>query len=230
MGIISWLSQFDMDFFLTINRANSPYFDAFFSLFTSREIWYPFYLVLIVLFVRRYKKHSIPLILLVLLAILLADQSSNLLKNTIERLRPSHEPLLGQQVHLTFVGAGGNYGFPSGHATNAFALLVFIGHLFRRRDIVLIMSAWALLTIYSRIYVGVHYPFDVLCGSILGALIGWGAYRFLVFADIRFLRKEILKNSNWKPKQYSSLLLAMAIIFLTIIVVSYLMLKYKIIN
>lgn len=230
MAFFEWINHADIAFFLWLNGQHKPFLDGFYSLFTSKELWFPFYLVLLLLFIKKYRRQAFWVILLLVIAIVLADQFSNLFKHGIERLRPSHEPALAGKVHNTFVGRGGQFGFVSGHAANAFALTVFLGKLVRRRAVWLLMVAWALLTVYSRIYVGVHYPLDVICGGTMGTLIGWGMYRLLILLDTRFFRKEISKNNHWTSKQYMVIVWALLMITVTATVVSYLLLKYHLIS
>jgi undecaprenyl-diphosphatase len=228
MALLNWLNDIDTQIFLGINGMHSRFFDAFFSLFTSKEIWFPFYLLLIILFYMKYGRKATAIVLILALAIVASDQLAGLIKILSQRFRPSHEPMLASRVHLTFVGAGGDYGFVSSHAANAFALAVFTWKLMGHRRVFVSLLFWALLTAYSRIYVGVHYPFDVLVGSLIGCLIGWGAFRYLKYHDIRFMRRQLFKNNNWKTTQTSLIPLVLGFIIVTLLVVAFLMLKYKI--
>lgn len=119
------------------------------------------------------------------LVIILSDQISvNFFKEIFLRLRPCHNPEISNLVH-TVDGCGGQYGFVSSHASNTFALAVFLGLIFKKHLSYLlhIMLVWAAIVSYSRIYVGVHYPADILCGALLGVLIAYVFWKLLQFTN-----------------------------------------------
>jgi undecaprenyl-diphosphatase len=112
-----------------------------------------------------------------ILAYAISEQVSvHLFKEVFMRLRPCHEPELAGQVRLVTHGCGGQYGFVSTHATNSFNLAVLSALLIKRKWFTISVFAWAILVSYSRVYVGVHYPGDILGGAILGGLIGTSVY------------------------------------------------------
>ena len=134
------------------------------------------YLLIIFFMVRRYKMRGILMLLFLILAITLCDQTaSGLLKNTVQRLRPSHDPALAGLVHLSKAGPGGMYGFASSHAANVFGLAAFLWFALDEKFKLLKywLFGWAILVSYSRIYNGVHYPGDVLAGSFIGMAYGY---------------------------------------------------------
>jgi len=113
------------------------------------------------------------IVVLAVVMILVSDQLSNLAKDTFQRLRPSHEP--GLMVHLVNAYKGGDYGFYSAHATNNFSIAVLLIVLAGKRFkwIWMIALSYALIISYTRIYLGVHFPGDIIGGAIMGSLIGY---------------------------------------------------------
>ena len=180
------LEQFDQDLLLAINSRHTPFFDSFFFILSDKMVWIPFYLLLLFLVIRNYKSKSWLILLLTALLILVSDQfASGLVKNLFMRYRPSHNLLIGNKLHLVNGYCGGQYGFISSHASNTFALATFIGLLFKdkwpRLSIVLI--AWASIVSFSRIYLGVHYPADVIGGGLAGLTFGWIFYKLYIAID-----------------------------------------------
>lgn len=124
------------------------------------------------------------------LVILIGDRSSVLLfKDVFERLRPNHNPMLEDALHyVNGSGGAGKFGFVSSHATNSFALAVFSSLLLKSKFkfIVAAMLFWAVLVSYSRVYVGVHFPADLLGGALLGTLVGVFVFWLMKMANQKF--------------------------------------------
>ena len=141
--------------------------------FTKSLVWIPLYLIFFYLVIRQYKWKTILVVVAAALMILVSDQLANLAKETFQRLRPSNEP--GLAVHLVNAYKGGLYGFYSSHASNTFAIAVFMIMLTGKRYkwLWIIALPLAMLMSYTRIYLGVHFPGDILTGIIMGSLIGY---------------------------------------------------------
>jgi undecaprenyl-diphosphatase len=158
--------------------------DHVMTLFTFTPTWLLFYGVTLYVIIRKYGRKSVPIILSLALIILLSDQIAGLIKHSVMRLRPSNDPQLASVVHV-FFEKGGLYGFVSAHAANAFSFATFSALLFRSRGYLWFIIPWACLISYTRIYLGVHYPGDILGGMVLGSLVGWLVYKLLVFIECR---------------------------------------------
>jgi len=177
--MIDALNQVDQQLFLRLNGPVSPFIDQLMFAISGRLEWMPLYAILLVFIIRKYRWNSIWILVAVVVLITLSDQLANVLKDGVKRFRPCKDPDIGHLVHTVNNYCRSSYGFVSGHAANSFALATHISLLFPRRWIITAMVFWAVLVSYSRIYLGVHYPGDVLGGWILGALIAFVLYLFL---------------------------------------------------
>ena len=180
------LNDLDSQLLLAINGLHNPYFDTFMYAYSGKWIWIPMYAALVyVLFRNLSWRVALACLVGVALTITFADQiGASVIRPWVERLRPANlENPLSASVHIVNGYRGGSYGFPSCHAANTFGLTFYLMFLIRRRGFTLFMCAWALLTCYSRSYLGVHYPGDLLAGALLGlcgAALMYGLFRWLV--------------------------------------------------
>ena len=173
--MMEFLKSLDTDLFLALNGWHNSFFDPIMYWLSDKLIWIPMYLFIIFLIFRKYKMQGVLTLLFIAATIALCDQTaSGLLKNTVQRLRPSHDPAIMNLVHLSKAGAGGLYGFASSHAANVFGLATFLWLVFDDKFKMLKywMFIWAAMVAYSRIYNGVHYPGDVIAGIVIGMI--WG--------------------------------------------------------
>ena len=176
MNFIEQLKKFDVELFLYINGKHNAFFDFMMYWFSDRLIWIPFYLLLLILIAKNFtKKETLLMLVFVAVLITFSDQlSAHLLKNFFHRLRPCHNEQLKKLIHLVS-DCGGQYGFVSSHATNSFALAIYLSFTARKKIAWLkfMLIPWAILVSYSRIYCGVHYPADIFCGALLGISLGY---------------------------------------------------------
>jgi undecaprenyl-diphosphatase len=190
------LERFDQQLFLFINSSNSPFFDQVMYTLSGKLIWVPLYLAILVFMGIKYKRKFLIILIFIILAATLADQSSVIVKNIVHRLRPCHEPSLTGLVHLVNGECGGIFGFVSSHATNSFDVALISLMFIKKRWYTISIILWASVIGYSRIYLGVHYPLDVICGSLLGSFIGWSIYSLYVLTDNRILINKPYFNSS----------------------------------
>ena len=184
------MNAIDSQLFLWLNGLHADWLDTVMVSITGMWAWIPLYILLAVLVIRQYGWKSVWVFLAVGLVILCSDQlSAHVCKPLFHRLRPCFNPELEGMVYLPKGLPGGRYGFVSSHAANTFAVAAFLTPMLRTtwRWIGWVLYGWALLSSYSRIYVGVHYPGDIVAGAVLGILIG------LAFALL--VRRLVFKNN-----------------------------------
>lgn len=191
--MLDFLIDLDKSVLLFCNTAHTAWLDQFNWMITAR--WFNIFVALPLLFIMlhaiaRCKKQGVVETILIVvalaLAVLLADQiASSVFKPLFQRLRPSHDPSMS--VVLVNDYRGGRFGFVSSHAANTFAAAVFLIRLFRNRYFACSILLWACSVSYSRIYLGVHFPGDILCGALLGIFVGYFIYSLYQRLRLRIL-------------------------------------------
>jgi len=188
--MLDFLLELDTKLFLFLNGLNTPFWDVVMYQVSEKEFWYPFYGILIVVMVWRYKWNAIATLLFIALLITLSDQLSvKAFKEVFERYRPTHNPEIKDIVHTVRGYRGGDFGFVSSHAANTFAMAYFTSRLFTNRYYTWCIFIWAALVSYSRIYLGVHYPLDILGGALLGIALGYLVFLLYYRLGKRYLRQ-----------------------------------------
>jgi undecaprenyl-diphosphatase len=197
--------EYERDAFFLLNGSEFPFWDRFMWLYTGKVVWLPLLILIVIIFV--YKKNWREYVLLlatIALVIALCDQfASHFCKPFFSRFRPTHHPAFMDQVKTVFGYRGGNYGFISSHAANAFGFAMFMSLLFRYRIFTVAIFLWAVGTSYSRIYLGVHFISDIVFGAISGFLYGYGGYVFYAWARKRLVADRTGSESSSPAGLYS---------------------------
>lgn len=183
--MLEQLLQYDKDLFLFLNGLGTETWDGFWMFMTDTKSSFPLYVLLLYLSYKSFGwKRTGVILVAVALLITCTDQLSNFFKYGIGRLRPCHDPEVSSVMRLVKSYCGGQFGYFSAHAANSFGPAIFFSILFRNRVryIGLVLMVWACIVAYSRIYIGVHYPLDVVTGALVGTLFGWLWAKLAIFA------------------------------------------------
>ena len=185
---IQRLIDIDKQVMLALNGSDSLYMDGVMKIFTTTSVWIPVAAVLLFIVLKNNTpRGSLLTVLAVALTILACDQiSSGLIKPIVARLRPSHDPSFMHLIDTLNGYRSGSYSFTSSHACNSFGIFTIIALIIRNRALSLSLLLWACINSFSRIYLGVHYPGDILCGAIVGIVIG-----SIIFLIYHIVKKKI---------------------------------------
>ena len=208
------LIHFDKQLLLWFNGSDSLMLNSLIMTLTNAKTWIPLYLALFFVVVRT--NRNVRDVLLILAAagvcVLLAGTiDDTLVKPSVARWRPTHDPEIGSLIDTVNDYRGGHYGFFSAHASNTFSIAVFFSLLMRQRLFTLFMVTWSLTNCYTRLYLGVHYPGDILVGLLWGGLVGCGVYSLY--------RYVLRRTPTQKPPAYTLqlCLVPIAVLCLTVV-------------
>ena len=171
----------DSDILLWINGHHAAWLDEVMWTASQAKTWLWLYIALVILLIKRYRSWK-PVLLAVAaigVAVGLSDWiCSGVLKEAVGRLRPTHEPGI-DPVHLVKGYTGGLYGFCSSHAANTMSVALLFSLIYQDSRATVGLMTWVALNCYSRMYLGVHYPTDIVCGLVIGALWAWVLWQAL---------------------------------------------------
>lgn len=187
--MLDQLFQLDKEFFIYLNGLGTPKWDFFWQFVSNKFSAIPLYLFLLILsFLKLGLRRTMGLVLTVIILTTVSDQLSNFFKYGVERLRPCHDPEVAPFMRLVKSYCGGKFGYFSAHASNTFAIAIFFCSILSSsfKYIGWPLIVWAAIVAYSRIYIGVHFPFDVLTGALIGSFLGWLFAKLYIFALRKF--------------------------------------------
>jgi len=187
--MIDSLIQLDRSLFLFLNGLHCDFLDPVMIFITGDFVWTPLYILIIFFFFWRGNwRWGLLALAAVLLTFALTDQLSvHLFKNTIQRIRPCHEPAL-MGIMYSLENCGGQFSFISSHAANTFGLAAISSLLFGQKWYGWCIFSWAAIVSYSRIYVGKHYPLDIICGALFGLLTGYVIWKLFQLIKIKYTK------------------------------------------
>ena len=184
--MLELLKNIDTQLFIFLNGINSPFWDKIMWWISETTSWIPLYLIIVIYIIYKFRWKAAISLVFIAIAVTLADQISvHGFKEVFQRLRPCHTTELTDIVHLVKNKCGGKYGFVSSHAANTFAVAIFLSRLIKNKNFSIFIFTWATIVSYSRIYLGVHFPLDILAGALLGSVIGYSVYLLHNFALLK---------------------------------------------
>lgn len=175
----SRILDLDKYMLLSLNGSDSLFWDGCMTVYTSMAVWMPLALTLLYVLLKNnnIRDFFLLIVLIAIVATLTDTISSGICKPFFARWRPTHDPMLMYAVDVVNETRGGRFGFTSSHAANSFGIATFVMLLIRHRALSTSLVIWASLNAFTRIYLGLHYPGDILAGMLIGIIVGWGAYR-----------------------------------------------------
>lgn len=221
---VEQLLPYERNTFLWLNDSHSVFWDSFMWIYSGKLIWIPLAITAFLVFTYRkpWRQSILFIACFVLLACLCDQLSANIIKPYFERLRPTHHPDFENFVVTVNGYRGGRFGFVSAHAANGFGIATFTSLIFKYRRYTLVIFAWAILTAYSRIYLGVHFITDILGGIVVGVLSGLLMYYLFQLGRAKILKEDrlVLGRSPFKRVTANILMLTIGVLVVSIFIAS----------
>lgn len=180
------ISYIDRQLFIFLNGLGSETYDGLWLMITKQINWLPFFILLLYLILKKIgTKQALILIVFVAVLITFTDQVTNLFKNGFQRIRPCNEPEIRDVIRV--VKSSNSYSYFSGHAANSMAVAMFLYLIFKQHfNYFGFLFLWPLIFAYSRIYLGLHYPFDIVSGYLFGMLSGFLMFKLYKLAKGKY--------------------------------------------
>ena len=232
---LNTLLNIDRYLLLSLNGSDSLFWDGCMLVYTSMAVWMPLAIILLYVILKNnnIKDFFLLIVLVAIVATLTDTISSGICKPFFERWRPTNDPVLMYAVDVVNETRGGRFGFTSSHAANSFGIAVFFSLLIRHKALSTSLILWAVMNAFTRIYLGVHYPGDILAGTLIGVLVGWLVYRLYVYIQNhkrRSARRDWISDHYTKSGYLVSdvylLLMFMYATFLAIPIISFFTFQY----
>ncbi|NDW17335.1 phosphatase PAP2 family protein [Dysgonomonas sp. 216] len=223
-SIVEETLPYERDLFLWLNNHHNDFWDSFMMIYSGKLIWVP--LAATLLFTIFYKtkwQYAVLFLLCFALLATLCDQiSAGVIKPLFTRYRPTHHPDFMNEVLIVDGYKGGRFGFISAHAANGFGVAMFTSLVFRVRWLTVCLFAWALITCYSRIYLGVHFVSDIIGGIMLGSILGYLIYLLYQYCKAKIFKLSAaeLKTSFYNKTHANIIMITLGITVLGIILYS----------
>lgn len=192
MTFLNEIVQYDKECFVYLNALGNENWDSFWLLITNQLSWIPLYVLFLFLIFKTFGwKKGVVFILFTVLLVTFSDQFSNLIKNSVGRLRPNRDPSINEFIRI--LKNNKSFSFVSGHATTSTTVTVFMYLTLRKYyKHTILFFIWPIFFAYSRIYIGVHFPLDIIFGALVGSLIGFIFYKI----SLKLLLKVDQKIDN----------------------------------
>ena len=199
---LNTLLNIDRYMLLSLNGSDSLFWDGCMLVYTSMAVWMPLAAILLYVLIKNnnIKDFFLLIVLVAVVATLTDTISSGICKPFFERWRPTNDPMLMYAVDVVNETRGGRFGFTSSHAANSFGIATFVSLLIRNRALSVSLVIWATMNAFTRIYLGVHYPGDILAGTMIGVVVGWVVYRLYVYIQNH---KRRTARRDWISNHYT---------------------------
>lgn len=201
----SAIIDFDKQLLLSLNGSESLFLDGLVKTLTTATTWIPLYMALLYLVVKN--SDAVVKVAMVLagagLCVFIAGSLDDMIvKPLVARWRPTHDGEIGMLVDIVNGYRGGNYGFFSAHASNTFSIVIFFALLIRSRVLTIALVIWSLVNCWTRMYLGVHYPGDILCGLLWGGAVGTGIWYLYNYVYSRMFAPRDYVSSQYTSTGY----------------------------